>query len=50
MECRGAVHLYRKQHTMTSQQILGCDVMDILFEHRNKQYGAYRLRKDYPKE
>lgn len=35
---------------MTSQQILSSDVIDILFEHRNKQYGAYRLRKDYPKE
>ena len=35
---------------MTSQQILSADVIDILFEHRNKSYGAYRLRKDYPKE
>jgi protein TonB len=35
---------------MTSQQILSSDVIDILFEHRNKQYGAYRLRKDYPRE
>ncbi|HEY1021333.1 MAG TPA: energy transducer TonB [Flavisolibacter sp.] len=50
MECFRAVHLYWKQHTMTSQQILSSDVIDILFEHRNKQYGAYRLRKDYPKE
>ncbi|HEV7331753.1 MAG TPA: energy transducer TonB [Flavisolibacter sp.] len=32
---------------MTSQQILSSDVIDILFEHRNKQYGAYQLRKDY---
>lgn len=32
---------------MTSQQILHADVLDILFEHRNKAYGAYYLRKTY---
>lgn len=32
---------------MTSQQILTSDVIDILFEHRNKQYGAYQLRRNY---
>ncbi len=32
---------------MTSQQILTSDVIDILFEHRNKQYGAYQLRRTY---
>ncbi|RYZ54487.1 MAG: hypothetical protein EOO14_14215, partial [Chitinophagaceae bacterium] len=32
---------------MTSQQILSSDVIDILFEHRNKQYGAYQLRRNY---
>lgn len=35
---------------MTSQQILGADVLDILFEKRNKAYGAYLLRRRYPKE
>lgn len=35
---------------MTSQQILGADALDILFENRNKAYGAYALRKHYPKE
>lgn len=35
---------------MTGQQILQSDVLDILFENRNKAYGAYRLRKTYPKE
>ncbi|MFL5741771.1 MAG: energy transducer TonB [Flavisolibacter sp.] len=33
---------------MTSTEILKADVLDILFEHRNKEYGAYALRKDYP--
>ena len=33
---------------MTSQQILHTDLLDILFEQRNKSYGAYQLRKMYP--
>lgn len=37
-------------YTMTSQQILQSDLLDILFEDRNKLYGAYSLRKNYPKE
>src|SRR5215203_5217356 len=32
---------------MTSHEILKADVLDILFESRNKQYGAYTLRKGY---
>jgi protein TonB len=32
---------------MTSFEILKADVLDILFEHRNKAYGAYSLRKHY---
>ena len=32
---------------MTSQEILRADVLDILFEKRNKLYGAYTLRKNY---
>ena len=32
---------------MTSQQILHADVLDILFQHRNKMYGAYQLRRTY---
>ena len=32
---------------MTSQQILQSDLLDILFEGRNKAYGAYQLRRDY---
>lgn len=32
---------------MTSNEILKADVLDILFDNRNKQYGAYALRKKY---
>lgn len=32
---------------MTSQQILTADFLDILFDNRNKEYGAYSLRKRY---
>lgn len=33
---------------MNSNKILSSDVLDILFEKRNKAYGAYMLRKLYP--
>jgi protein TonB len=32
---------------MTNKEILQADLLDILFEHRNKAYGAYTLRKYY---
>ncbi|MFZ4059104.1 MAG: energy transducer TonB [Ferruginibacter sp.] len=32
---------------MNNEQILKADLLDIIFEHRNKQYGAYDLRKAY---
>ena len=32
---------------MTNNEILQADMLDILFEHRNKMYGAYALRRDY---
>lgn len=32
---------------MTSNEILKADMLDILFDNRNKQYGAYVLRKTY---
>jgi protein TonB len=32
---------------MTNKEILQSDMLDILFEHRNKSYGAYALRKGY---
>ena len=34
---------------MNAETILHSDVLDILFENRNKQYGAYQLRKGYDK-
>lgn len=32
---------------MQPDQILRADLLDILFEYRNKEYGAYALRKAY---
>jgi protein TonB len=32
---------------MTNKEILHADLLDILFENRNKAYGAYALRKYY---
>ncbi len=32
---------------MNAEKILQSDVLDILFENRNKDYGAYNLRKNY---
>ena len=32
---------------MTNKEILQADMLDILFEHRNKLYGAYSLRRTY---
>jgi protein TonB len=32
---------------MTNNQIMQADLLDILFENRNKEYGAYALRKNY---
>jgi periplasmic protein TonB len=34
---------------MESSTILTADVLDILFEGRNKEYGAYELRRTYKK-
>src|SRR5437870_2984589 len=33
---------------MTNKEILQANLLDIVFEHRNKNYGAYALRKTYP--
>src|SRR6266705_819169 len=32
---------------MEPNKILSADLLDILFEGRNKEYGAYELRKTY---
>jgi periplasmic protein TonB len=34
---------------MTNNEIMRADLLDILFENRNKNYGAYNLRKEYDK-
>lgn len=34
---------------MKPENILQCHVLDILFENRNKEYGAYALRRHYNK-
>ncbi|MFI5186581.1 MAG: energy transducer TonB, partial [Chitinophagales bacterium] len=36
-----------KSIAMTNKEILHADLLDILFENRNKAYGAYALRKTY---
>ena len=32
---------------MEANKIMSADILDILFEGRNKEYGAYELRKSY---
>jgi len=32
---------------MTNERILQSDILDILFMNRNKDYGAYALRRGY---
>ncbi|MFZ1306550.1 MAG: energy transducer TonB, partial [Ferruginibacter sp.] len=34
---------------MEANKILSADVLDIIFEGKNKEYGAYQLRKAYKK-
>ena len=34
---------------MEANKILNADILDIIFEGRNKEYGAYELRKTYSK-
>lgn len=41
------MHLIDKYSTMTTNQILQSSLLDIIFEDRNKDYGAYALRKGY---
>ena len=41
--------IFIKPNTMETKNIMSSDLLDILFEARNKQYGAYDLRKTYAK-
>ena len=34
---------------MDINKILNSDYLDIIFDGRNKSYGGYELRKNYPK-
>lgn len=44
----GACFLFtQKTIIMNAEKILQSNLLDILFENRNKQYGAYQLRKQY---
>ncbi|MBS1974458.1 MAG: hypothetical protein JST13_08905, partial [Bacteroidetes bacterium] len=36
-----------KATTMQPEMILQADVLDIIFDNRNKEYGAYELRCHY---
>jgi protein TonB len=36
-----------KLHAMTNNEILRSSLLDIIFDNRNKDYGAYALRKTY---
>src|SRR4051812_36016770 len=38
-----------KNHFMLPDKILQSDLLDIIFENRNKTYGAYALRRSYNK-
>ncbi len=34
---------------MTNNELLHASLLDIIFNNRNKEYGAYALRKSYNK-
>lgn len=40
---------FKNLHIMEKKDILTADFLDLLFEGRNKDYGAYELRKTYGK-
>ena len=42
------IYIYYRNNVMNSSELLKADLLDILFEGRNKQYGAYILRRYYP--
>jgi protein TonB len=47
MELENTCISFYKSIAMTNKEILQAEMLDILFEHRNKTYGAYALRRDY---
>jgi protein TonB len=44
-----SLYLFDKLFTMETNKILDADFLDILFDGKNKEYGAYDLRKNYNK-
>ncbi len=40
-------HLNYKSNNMEANQILTASLLDVIFDDRNKSYGAYELRKTY---
>jgi protein TonB len=40
-------HLIPKFANMTNNELLHDSLLDIIFDNRNKEYGAYTLRKEY---
>ncbi len=49
METGCIKHLILNNLIMEANKILSADVLDLIFEDRNKDYGAYDLRKTYNK-
>jgi protein TonB len=49
MEKGHACILLVNTETMQANNIMNADMLDILFEHKNKAYGAYNLRRTYDK-
>jgi periplasmic protein TonB len=49
MDLAKPLHLITKQTTMTNNNMMRANLLDIVFENRNKSYGAYELRKGYDK-
>ena len=42
-------YLIKKSDKMETNKILQANVLDIIFDGKNKEYGAYQLRKSYKK-
>lgn len=40
--------VHPKPIAMEAEKLLQADLLDLIFENRNKTYGAYQLRKEYP--
>jgi periplasmic protein TonB len=47
MDLSDPLHLITKHITMTNKEIAQANLLDIIFENRNKEYGAYALRQGY---